>query len=104
MFECVKIYLVLNYIIEKVIDKVKGVGDENFDYLRYEGFGLSGLMLIVDVLINNVNCIVFDVWVVFGKNGGNMGVFGLVVYMFDYVVIFGIEGKFVDEIFEILME
>lgn len=61
-------------------------------------------MFIVDVLINNVNCIVLDVCVVFGKNGGNMGVFGLVVYMFDYIVIFGVEGKFVDEVLEILME
>lgn len=61
-------------------------------------------MVIVDILINNVNWIVVDVWVVFGKNGGNMGVFGVVFYMFDNIVIFVFVGEDVDEIFEYLME
>lgn len=94
----------LKYIIDCVIEKVKGIGDEIYLELCYEGFGLNGLMIIVDVLINNVNCMVFDVCVVYSKNGGNMGVSGLVVYMFDNIVIFGVEGKDVDELLEFLME
>ncbi|WRN72855.1 YebC/PmpR family DNA-binding transcriptional regulator [Staphylococcus aureus] len=55
VLERAKTYSVPNHIIEKAIDKAKGAGDENFDHLRYEGFGPSGSMLIVDVLTNNVN-------------------------------------------------
>lgn len=61
-------------------------------------------MVIVDVLINNVNWIVVDVWVVFGKNGGNMGVSGVVFYMFDNIGIIGFVGDDVDGILEYLME
>ena len=62
-----KTYSVPNHIIEKAIDKAKGAGDENFDHLRYEGFGPSGSMLIVDALTNNVNRTASDVRAAFGK-------------------------------------
>lgn len=104
VLERAKTYSVPNHIIEKAIDKAKGAGDENFDHLRYEGFGPSGSMLIVDALTNNVNRTASDVRAAFGKNGGNMGVSGSVAYMFDHVATFGIEGKSVDEILETLME
>ena len=42
-------------------------GDENYDHLRYEGFGPSGSMLIVDALTNNVNRTASDVRAAFGK-------------------------------------
>ncbi len=41
VLERAKTYSVPNHIIEKAIDKAKGAGDENFDHLRYEGFGPS---------------------------------------------------------------
>ncbi len=105
VLERAKTYSVPNHIIEKAIDKAKGAGrDENFDHLRYEGFGPSGSMLIVDALTNNVNRTASDVRAAFGKNGGNMGVSGSVAYMFDHVATFGIEGKSVDDILETLME
>lgn len=99
-----KIYNVLRIIIDCVVEKVKGGLEENYDEFCYEGFGLNGVMVIVDIFINNVNCIVVDVWVVFSKNSGNMGVNGFVVYMFDVIVVIGFEGKILDEVFEILME
>lgn len=104
VLECVKIYNVLKVIIDCVIEKVKGGLEENYDNFCYEGFGLNGLMVIVDVFMNNVNRIVLDVCVVFGKNGGNMGVSGLVVYMFDLIVVIGVEGKDEEEMLELLME
>lgn len=61
VLERAKTYSVPNHIIEKAIDKAKGAGDENFDHLRYEGFGPSGSMLIVDALTNNVNRTASDV-------------------------------------------
>ena len=67
VLERAKTYSVPNHIIEKAIDKAKGAGDENFDHLRYEGFGPSGSMLIVDALTNNVNRTASDVRAAFGK-------------------------------------
>ncbi|MDK7930541.1 YebC/PmpR family DNA-binding transcriptional regulator, partial [Staphylococcus hominis] len=71
VLERAKTYSVPNHIIDKAIDKAKGAGEENFDHLRYEGFGPSGSMIIVDALTNNVNRTASDVRAAFGKNGGN---------------------------------
>lgn len=102
--ERAKTYSVPNHIIEKAIEKAKGAGEENYDHLRYEGFGPSGSMIIVDALTNNVNRTASDVRAAFGKNGGNMGVSGSVAYMFDHTAVFGIEAYTVDDILEQLME
>ena len=90
VLERAKTYSVPNHIIDRAIDKAKGGGDENYDHLRYEGFGPSGSMIIVDALTNNVNRTASDVRAAFGKNGGNMGVSGSVAYMFDHTATFGI--------------
>jgi YebC/PmpR family DNA-binding regulatory protein len=102
--ERAKTYSVPNHIIEKAIEKAKGAGEENYDHLRYEGFGPSGSMIIVDALTNNVNRTASDVRAAFGKNGGNMGVSGSVAYMFDHTSVFGFEGYAADDILEQLME
>lgn len=104
VLERAKTYSVPNHIIDKAIDKAKGAGEENFDHLRYEGFGPSGSMIIVDALTNNVNRTASDVRAAFGKNGGNMGVSGSVAYMFDDTATFAIEGKSADDVLEALME
>ncbi|WP_440858767.1 YebC/PmpR family DNA-binding transcriptional regulator [Staphylococcus shinii] len=102
--ERAKTYSVPNHIIEKAIEKAKGSGEENYDELRYEGFGPNGSMIIVDALTDNVNRTASDVRAAFGKNGGNMGVSGSVAYMFEYTAVFGFEGKSVDDTLEELME
>ncbi|AVQ34254.1 YebC/PmpR family DNA-binding transcriptional regulator [Staphylococcus muscae] len=104
VLERAKTYSVPNHIIDRAIDKAKGGGDENFDSLRYEGFGPSGSMLIVDALTNNVNRTASDVRAAFGKNGGNMGVSGSVAYMFDHTATFAFEGYDADTVLEQLME
>ena len=104
VLERAKTYNVPKHIIEKAIDKAKGGSDENFDELRYEGFGPAGSMLIVDALTNNVNRTASDVRAAFGKNNGNMGVSGSVSYMFNSTAVVGVEGKTEDEVLEILME
>ena len=104
VLERAKTYSVPNHIIDKAIDKAKGAGEENFDHLRYEGFGPSGSMIIVDALTNNVNRTASDVRAAFGKNGGNMGESGSVAYMFDDTATFAIEGKSADDVLEALME
>lgn len=104
VLERAKTYNVPKNIIDRAIDKAKGGSDENYDELRYEGFGPNGAMVIVDALTNNVNRTASNVRAAFGKNGGNMGVSGSVAYMFDKTAVIGIEGKSADEVLEILME
>lgn len=104
VLERAKTYSVPKHIIDKAIEKAKGGSEENYDELRYEGFGPSGSMIIVDTLTNNVNRTASEVRAAFGKNGGNMGVSGSVAYMFDSTAVFGMEGKSADEVLELLME
>ncbi|MEK4027557.1 MULTISPECIES: YebC/PmpR family DNA-binding transcriptional regulator [Bacillaceae] len=104
VLERAKTYSVPKHIIDRAIEKAKGGSDENYDELRYEGFGPNGSMVIVDALTNNVNRTASEVRAAFGKNGGNMGVSGSVAYMFDATAVIGIEGKTADEVLEILME
>ncbi|OEH92093.1 YebC/PmpR family DNA-binding transcriptional regulator [Bacillus solimangrovi] len=104
VLERAKTYNVPKSIIERAIEKAKGGSEENYDELRYEGFGPNGSMVIVDTLTNNVNRTASEVRAAFGKNGGNMGVSGSVAYMFDATAVIGIEGKTADDVLEILME
>lgn len=104
VIERAKTYNVPKHVIERAIDKAKGGADEQYDELRYEGFGPNGSMVIVDALTNNVNRTASDVRAAFGKNGGNLGVSGSVSYMFDSTAVFVFEGKTPDDVLEILME
>ncbi|HAL00482.1 MULTISPECIES: YebC/PmpR family DNA-binding transcriptional regulator [unclassified Exiguobacterium] len=104
VLERAKTYNVPRAIVDRAIEKAKGGAEENYDVLRYEGFGPSGSMVIVETLTNNVNRTASDVRAAFGKNGGNMGVSGSVAYMFDATAIFAFEGKTADDVLELMME
>lgn len=104
VLEKAKTYDVPKHIIDRAIEKAKGGSDEDYDELRYEGFGPGGSMIIVDALTNNVNRTASEVRAAFGKNGGNMGISGSVSYMFDSTAVIGLEGKSEEEVLELLME
>ncbi|GAC42400.1 YebC/PmpR family DNA-binding transcriptional regulator [Paenibacillus popilliae] len=103
VIERAKTYNVPKAIIDRAIEKAKGGSDENYDELRYEGFGPNGTMVIVDALTNNVNRTASEVRAAFNKNGGSLGVSGSVTYMFDQTAVIGLEGKTAEEVLEILM-
>ena len=70
--------------IQKAIDKAKGAGDsENYDQIRYEGYGPCGVAVIVDCLTDNKNRTASFVRSTFTKKGGNLGTDGSVSYMFE---------------------
>ncbi|RXZ79988.1 YebC/PmpR family DNA-binding transcriptional regulator [Paenibacillaceae bacterium] len=104
MLERAKTYNVPKAIIDRAIEKAKGGSEENFDELRYEGFGPNGSMIIVDALTNNVNRTASEVRSAFNKNGGSLGVNGSVNYMFDSTAVIGLVGKTADEALELLLE
>lgn len=62
-----------------------GLEGENFEEIRYEGYGPSGVAILVDCLTDNRNRSVADVRHVFSKSGGNLGTDGSVSYMFKKV-------------------
>lgn len=104
VLERAKTYNVPKAIIDRAIDKAKGSGDENYQELRYEGFGPNGSMVIVDTLTNNVNRTAPAVRSAFNKSGGSMGVSGSVAYMFDASAVIGVSSKTLDEVMEIMLE
>jgi YebC/PmpR family DNA-binding regulatory protein len=69
--------------IERAIKKAQGNETDNYEEIRYEGFGPGGIGVIVEVLTDNRNRAASSVRTLFGKNGGNMGESGSVSFMFD---------------------
>ncbi|MDI4646002.1 YebC/PmpR family DNA-binding transcriptional regulator [Cohnella hashimotonis] len=104
VLERAKTYNVPRAIIDRALDKAKGSSEESYSELRYEGFGPSGSMVIVDALTNNVNRTASAVRAAFSKNGGNMGVNGSVAYMFDASAVIGVNGKTADEVIDLMLE
>jgi YebC/PmpR family DNA-binding regulatory protein len=71
--------------IERAIKKAQGGDGENYDEVRYEGYGPGGVAVIVEALTDNRNRTASDVRSVFSKNGGNLAETGAVSFMFDHV-------------------
>jgi YebC/PmpR family DNA-binding regulatory protein len=71
--------------IQRSIDKAS-VGDaENYEEVRYEGFGPGGVSLVVEALTDNRNRTATNVRTAFSKNGGNLGASGSVTHAFSRV-------------------
>ena len=68
--------------IQRSIDKATGGDAENYEEIRYEGFGPGGVALIVEALSDNRNRTATNVRTAFSKNGGNLGAGGSVSHGF----------------------
>ena len=69
--------------IERAIKRGAGASDgENYEEVRYEGYGPGGLAVMVDCLTDNRNRTVAEVRHAFTKAGGNLGTDGSVAYLF----------------------
>ena len=69
--------------IQRSIDKASSSDAENYEEIRYEGFGPAGVSLIVEALTDNRNRTATNVRTIFSKNGGNLGASGSVSHGFD---------------------
>jgi YebC/PmpR family DNA-binding regulatory protein len=71
--------------IERAVKKAAGGEGENFEQIRYEGYGPGGVAVIVEVLTDNRNRTAGEVRAMFTKSGGNLAETGAVSFMFDHV-------------------
>ena len=89
--------------IDRIIKKASGeTGGADYENIVYEGYGPSGVAVIVEALTDNRNRTAGDVRHYFDKYGGNMGQSGCVSFMFTRYGVILIESEDVDE--ETLME
>ncbi|MBP3323124.1 MAG: YebC/PmpR family DNA-binding transcriptional regulator [Clostridia bacterium] len=87
-----------NENIERIIKKAAGDGSgENYETVTYEGYGPSGVAVIVETLTDNRNRTAGDVRHYFDKYGGNLGTTGCVSFMFNKKGVIVIEKEGLDE-------
>ena len=73
-----------NDTIERGIKKAAGdVGNVNYEYVTYEGYGPNGIAIIVDALTDNKNRTASNIRSAFTKGQGSIGTMGCVSFMFD---------------------
>lgn len=70
-------------VIDRAIKKAMGGDAENYDEIRYEGYGPNGVAVIVEAMTDNKNRTASTVRSTFSKNGGNLGETGSVGFMFE---------------------
>lgn len=70
-------------VIDRAIKKAIGGDAENYDEIRYEGYGPNGIAIIVEAMTDNRNRTASNVRSYFTKYGGDMGQTGSVNFMFD---------------------
>jgi YebC/PmpR family DNA-binding regulatory protein len=92
--------------IERAIKKATGGEGENYEQIRYEGYGPGGVAVIVEVLTDNRNRTAGEVRSTFTKSGGNLAETGAVSFMFDHVGVIEYDAKAVnpEAMFEAALE
>lgn len=92
--------------IDRVLKKAEGGEGENYEEVRYEGYGPGGTALIVEALTDNRNRTASEVRAAFNKYGGSMGETGSVSFMFDKVgqLIYTMDAGDADTVFEAALE
>jgi len=93
--------------LERAIARGAGNEDtEQYEEIRYEGYGPKGVAVIVEALTDNRNRTASDVRAAFTKFGGNLGETGSVNFMFDQVgqVVYPADVATADEMFEVALE
>jgi YebC/PmpR family DNA-binding regulatory protein len=83
--------------IQRAIDKGSGaLESDNFEEIRYEGYGPGGVALLIEAQTDNRNRTAADLRAVLSRNGGNLGETGCVGWMFQQRGVVTVEGA-IDE-------
>ncbi len=88
--------------IDRAIKKASGADGENYDEIRYEGYGPGGVAVIVEALTDNRNRTASNVRSTFDKNGGALGSTNSVAFMFDRVgeIVYPLKAGNADKVME----
>ena len=92
--------------IERAIDKSSINANENFENLRYEGFGPDKIAVIVETLTDNKNRTASNIRTIFQKHGGNLGTQGSASHNFNQLGVIKIDKNEIsdEKIFELAIE
>lgn len=92
--------------IERAIKKAEGGDADNYEEIRYEGYGPGGIAVIVECLTDNRNRSASSVRSTFTKNGGALGETGSVGFMFDRVgeIVYTADAGDADAVMEAAIE
>ncbi|SFV66547.1 FIG000859: hypothetical protein YebC [hydrothermal vent metagenome] len=85
----------------------RGSGDlegDNYEEVRYEGYGVNGTAIMVECLTDNRNRTVAEVRHAFSKHGGNLGTDGSVAYLFTKQGFISYENGNEEQIMEVALE
>jgi YebC/PmpR family DNA-binding regulatory protein len=81
-----------SHVIERALEKASGAGSEDYAPARYEGYGSSGVAIIVECLTDNPTRTFNEVRNCFTKTGCTLGTAGSVAHTFDHLAIFVFDG------------
>ena len=92
--------------IDRAIKKASGADAENYDQVRYEGYGPGGIAVIVEALTDNRNRTASNVRSIFTKAGGALGETGSVSFSFDHVgeIVYPLSAGDADKVMEAAIE
>ena len=92
--------------IDRAIKKASGADAENYDQVRYEGYGPGGIAVIVEALTDNRNRTTSNVRSIFTKAGGALGETGSVSFSFDHVgeIVYPLSAGDGDKVMEAAIE
>jgi YebC/PmpR family DNA-binding regulatory protein len=93
-------------VIDRAIGKASAADGENYDEIRYEGYGPNGVAVIVEAMTDNKNRTASSVRSLFTKSGGNLAETGAVSFMFERkgLVVYKADVADVDTMFEHAIE
>lgn len=84
--------------INRAIQKGLGASDtSNYEEITYEGYGPSGVAVMLDILTDNRNRTAANIRHIFSKNGGNLGEKGSVAWIFKKKAVFTVDKETFDD-------
>src|SRR5580698_4109432 len=92
-----------SHVIDKAIQKAAGTGGEDFQPLRYEGFGPGGVLVIVDCLTDNNTRTISDIRNCLTNTGSRLAANGSVAMSFDHLAVLSFKGDNEEKVLEAMV-
>jgi YebC/PmpR family DNA-binding regulatory protein len=91
-----------SHVIDKAIQKAAGKGGEDFQSVRYEGFGPGGSLIIVECLTDNNQRTIAEIRSYFVRAGAKLAASGSVMMSFDHLAVISFKGEQEEKVIEAL--